>query len=95
MPYVIVATQMIDDGPRGMIYGPTVVGDQHSDPILMGQLNASVTKILGYNFFQFTTEDLPRVVLDKLDGLGYRVVAMTGTYPEWSWILHKEGPSNK
>lgn len=39
---------------------------------------------------QYKTEDPPRVVLEKLELRGFKVVAMTGVGQTCIWTLHKE-----
>lgn len=42
------------------------------------------------NSEEYRCEDPPRVVLDKLEEQGYRVVCMTGVGQTCIWTLHKE-----
>ncbi|KPP73873.1 GTP cyclohydrolase 1 feedback regulatory protein-like, partial [Scleropages formosus] len=70
--------------------GPTMVGDEHSDPEIMNYLGASKTTILGNNFSEYHVSEPPRMVLDKLEKIGYRVVTMTGVGQTLVWCLHKE-----
>ena len=42
---------------------------------------------------QYQCNDAPRIVLDKLETRGYRVVAMTGVGQTCIWTLHKEPDS--
>lgn len=39
---------------------------------------------------EYYVNDAPRVVLDKLESLGYRVVSMTGVGQTLVWCLHRE-----
>lgn len=66
MPYILISTQIRLES------GPTIVGDTYSDPLMMKFLNAEKNQQLGNNFEEFTTPDPPRIVLDKLEVLGYR-----------------------
>uniref|UniRef100_A0A1I8H258 Sulfurtransferase n=1 Tax=Macrostomum lignano TaxID=282301 RepID=A0A1I8H258_9PLAT len=70
--------------------GPTLVGDEWSDPVLMQFLEAKKEKKDGNNFYQWTTLMCPRQVLDRLHLLGYRVSAMTGVGQTCIWTLHTE-----
>ncbi len=39
---------------------------------------------------EYRTEDCARIVLDKLEKIGYRVLSMTGIGQTCIWLLHKE-----
>lgn len=84
MPYLLISTQVRLEN------GPTIVGDADSDPRLMEQLGAKRIQQLGNNFVEYLTPDVPRAVLDKLEKLGWKVVAMTGVGQTCCWTLHKE-----
>ncbi|XP_075049427.1 GTP cyclohydrolase 1 feedback regulatory protein [Mixophyes fleayi] len=84
MPYILISTQI------RMEIGPTIVGDECSDPQLMEQLGASKRIVLGNNFAEYVVNDPPRVTLDKLENLGYHVISMTGVGQTLVWCLHKE-----
>ncbi|TRZ21300.1 hypothetical protein HGM15179_005826 [Zosterops borbonicus] len=84
MPYLLVSTQ------TRLEAGPTMVGDENSDPHLMSVLGAKKRTMLGNNFSEYYVNDAPRVVLDKLESLGYRVVSMTGVGQTLVWCLHRE-----
>ncbi len=46
-----------------------------------------------FKFFlssEYRTEDCARIVLDKLETLGYRVISMTGIGQTCIWLLHKD-----
>ncbi|XP_053837154.1 GTP cyclohydrolase 1 feedback regulatory protein isoform X3 [Vidua macroura] len=84
MPYLLISTQIRLEA------GPTMVGDEHSDPHLMSILGATKRTTLGNNFCEYYVNDAPCVVLDKLESLGYRVVSMTGVGQTLVWCLHRE-----
>lgn len=83
MPYVLVSTQIRLEN------GPTIVGDVDSDPILMEYLNAKPSKQLGNNFVEYITPDLPRVVLNKLEEKGFKVVGVCGIGQTCAWTMYK------
>uniref|UniRef100_A0A8D0C2T1 GTP cyclohydrolase 1 feedback regulatory protein n=1 Tax=Salvator merianae TaxID=96440 RepID=A0A8D0C2T1_SALMN len=88
MPYLLISTQI------RMEVGPTMVGDEHSDPNLMNYLGATKRNMLGNHFWEYYVQDSPRIVLDKLEKCGYRVISMTGVGQTLVWCLHKEITGN-
>ncbi|XP_060789945.1 GTP cyclohydrolase 1 feedback regulatory protein [Neoarius graeffei] len=84
MPYILISTQIRLES------GPTMVGDEYSDPAIMTYLGAKKTTMLGNNFTEYHVAEPPRLVLDKLEKLGFKVVAMTGVGQTMVWCLHKE-----
>ncbi|XP_053330499.1 GTP cyclohydrolase 1 feedback regulatory protein-like [Spea bombifrons] len=84
MPYLLISTQ------TRMEIGPTMVGDEFSDPQLMQQLGATRRILPGNNFTEYFVKEPPRVALDRLEKIGYRVVSMTGVGQTLVWCLHKE-----
>uniref|UniRef100_A0A8D3A0I7 GTP cyclohydrolase 1 feedback regulatory protein n=1 Tax=Scophthalmus maximus TaxID=52904 RepID=A0A8D3A0I7_SCOMX len=83
-PYTVCATVERNEN------GPTNVGDEYSDPVVMGYLGARKTTMLGNNFSEYHVDDPPRLVLDKLEKIGFRIVTMTGVGQTLVWCLHKE-----
>ncbi|XP_078419168.1 GTP cyclohydrolase 1 feedback regulatory protein isoform X2 [Cetorhinus maximus] len=96
MPYVLISTQirlwaaldLLADQSCGET-GPTIVGDEHSDKELMNYLGAEKTTALGNNFSEYRVKYPPRMVLDKLEIIGYNVISMTGLGQTLVWCLHK------
>ncbi|XP_063080122.1 GTP cyclohydrolase 1 feedback regulatory protein [Engraulis encrasicolus] len=84
MPYMLISTQIRLEN------GPTLVGDEYSDPDTMTYLGARKKVVLGNNFAEYHVDDPPRVILDKLEQLGFRVVSMTGVGQTLVWCLHKD-----
>ncbi|XP_061700776.1 GTP cyclohydrolase 1 feedback regulatory protein [Syngnathoides biaculeatus] len=84
MPYILISTQIRLEN------GPTNVGDEHSDPAVMSYLGARKTTVLGNNFSEYQVDEPPRLVLDKLEKIGYRMLTMTGVGQTLVWCLHKE-----
>ncbi|CAL8272301.1 unnamed protein product [Merluccius merluccius] len=84
MPYILISTQI------RLETGPTNVGDEYSDPAVMHYLGARKTTMLGNNFSEYHVDDPPRVVLNKLEQLGFRVLSMTGVGQTLVWCLHRE-----
>ncbi|XP_068436842.1 GTP cyclohydrolase 1 feedback regulatory protein isoform X1 [Clinocottus analis] len=84
MPHMFVSTQI------RLETGPTNVGDEYSDPAIMNYLGARKTTMLGNNFSEYHVDDPPRLVLDKLEKIGFRVLTMTGVGQTLVWCLHKE-----
>ncbi|XP_037499764.1 GTP cyclohydrolase 1 feedback regulatory protein [Rhipicephalus sanguineus] len=84
MPYLLISTQIRLEN------GPTIVGDRNSDPTLMEHLCARKITQPGNDFPEYRTDDPPRTVLNKLELMGYRVVAMSGIGQTCIWTLHKQ-----
>ncbi|CAI4225427.1 unnamed protein product [Auanema sp. JU1783] len=68
MPYLLISTQI------RLECGPTFVGDGASDPTLMEKLEASPTKQLGNEYMEYVTQLPPRIVLNRLESDGWKVV---------------------
>uniref|UniRef100_UPI00358F556C GTP cyclohydrolase 1 feedback regulatory protein n=1 Tax=Myxine glutinosa TaxID=7769 RepID=UPI00358F556C len=91
MPYVLLSTQIRTET------GPTVVGDEASDPELMDYLGATKIQALGNNFYEYRVSDPPRIVLDHLDRRGFCLKQMAGVGQTVIWCMYKppenEGPT--
>ncbi|XP_054717490.1 GTP cyclohydrolase 1 feedback regulatory protein-like [Uloborus diversus] len=83
MPYIVISTQIRVEN------GPTIVGDEQSNPELMQFLGAELVKQLGNDFKEYRSKDPPRIVLDKLELKGYKVIAMAGIGQTCIWTLNK------
>ena len=83
MPYIIISSDFLHDGP-------TRVGDAESDPLLMHQLGARDRGSAGSA--DFLCDCPPRVVLNKLDRMGYnKMNGFIGNSEEgYCWTLQKE-----
>jgi len=68
MPYILISTQIRLEN------GPTIVGDANSDLEIMTYLGAKLVQHLGNNFAEYNCAEPPRVVLDKLEKIGYRLL---------------------
>ncbi|XP_062407170.1 GTP cyclohydrolase 1 feedback regulatory protein-like [Sardina pilchardus] len=84
MPYLLISTLLRSET------GPTMVGDDMSDPAIMNYLGARKTTMLGNNFGEYHVGEPPRTVLDKLEKIGFSVVSMTGVGQTLIWCLHKD-----
>ncbi|XP_076801416.1 GTP cyclohydrolase 1 feedback regulatory protein-like [Clavelina lepadiformis] len=83
MPYVMITTLIRLEN------GPTVVGDEASDRDLMAYLGASLVQKTGNPFKEWVVDLPPRVVLNKLEDAGYKVVGTAGIGQTAIWTLHK------
>mmetsp|Transcript_25121 Transcript_25121/g.63153 ORF Transcript_25121/g.63153 Transcript_25121/m.63153 type:complete len:88 (+) Transcript_25121:94-357(+) len=84
MPYIFVFTSVV------CTTGPTVVGDRSSDEEVMQLLGAKLKPRPGSEHeLQWVTPDCPRIVLDKLELLGFRVCSQSGQGQTILWTLHK------
>jgi len=84
MPHLLISTRIRFES------GPTIVGDERADPEVMAKLGAQLFHEKCNNYSEYRTEDCARIVLDKLETLGYRVMSMTGIGQTCIWLLHKE-----
>ncbi|CAM1325444.1 Uncharacterised protein g8949 [Pycnogonum litorale] len=83
MPYLFVSTQI------RLEEGPTIVGDEHVDVSIMEYLAAQKVTPLGNNSPQYKTKLAPRIILNKLEELGYIVISSVGIGQTCVWTLHK------
>ncbi|CAF3633122.1 unnamed protein product [Rotaria sordida] len=84
MPYLFISTR------TRLESGPTIVGDEQTDPEIMAHLGAQLFHEKCNNFSEYRTDDCARIVLDKLEQLGYHVISMTGIGQTCIWLLHKD-----
>ncbi|XP_062502814.1 GTP cyclohydrolase 1 feedback regulatory protein-like [Corticium candelabrum] len=83
MPYVLISTQI------RLTSGPTCCGDKDADPKLMARLDAKLVKEFGNSFEEYRCDDPPRLVLNKLEKEGYRIVSSAGIGQTIVWTLYK------
>jgi hypothetical protein len=83
MPYLLVSTLIRLEN------GPTICGDELADPAIMEALGCKLVQQPGNNFKEWRCPDVPRVVLNKLEDMGYRVIGITGVGQTCVWTLHK------
>ena len=84
MPYVLISTLI------RLECGPTIVGDEWSDPELMEFLGAKLVNEFGNNFKEYRSSEPPRKILDKLELRGYHVIGMTGIGQTCIWTCYKQ-----
>ncbi|XP_067944340.1 GTP cyclohydrolase 1 feedback regulatory protein-like [Watersipora subatra] len=72
-----------------LMTGPCYVGDEQSDEDLMKALGATLGQQPGNHFKEWRSEEPPRVVLNKLDALGYKVISSTGIGQTCIWTCYK------
>eukprot|EP00118_Oscarella_pearsei_P009270 m.52507 g.52507 ORF g.52507 m.52507 type:complete len:86 (+) comp34215_c0_seq2:3649-3906(+) len=82
--YLLIATQI------RLSTGPTICGDDRSDPAIMKAIGATLTTEIGKSFSEYVSGDAPRVVLDKLEQYGFRVVSSSGVGQTIIWTMHRE-----
>ncbi|XP_065067333.1 GTP cyclohydrolase 1 feedback regulatory protein-like [Rhopilema esculentum] len=83
MPYLLISTQIRLEN------GPTICGDEWTDPEVMKYLECELVQQAGNIFKQYECKYPPRIVLDKLELLGYQVIAMCGAGQTIIWTLKK------
>ncbi|PFX27656.1 GTP cyclohydrolase 1 feedback regulatory protein-like [Stylophora pistillata] len=84
MPYILISCQI------RLASGPTTCGDEFADKELMKYLEAELVHTFGNNFKEHISTNPPRVVLNRLEERGYRVVAATGVGQTLVWTLYKD-----
>ncbi|XP_003386516.1 PREDICTED: GTP cyclohydrolase 1 feedback regulatory protein-like [Amphimedon queenslandica] len=82
--YVLITTQIRLEN------GPTICGDELSDPVLMAKLDAQLVRDAGNPFQVYSSPHPPRVILNKLACEGFRVVSMAGIGQTCIWTLYLE-----
>ena len=83
MPYVFISVQIRSEK------GPTLCGDEQQDPMLMKSLGAALTHDVGQSFKHYVCPDPPRVVLNRIEEQGYKVIACTGAGQTVMWTCYK------
>lgn len=81
MPHILVACKI------RLQSGPTLVGDESSNPALMAELDAVLQQDPGDTYAEYRTELPPRIVLDRLQKRGYSVVGQSGIGQTCVWTL--------
>eukprot|EP00493_Phyllostaurus_siculus_P003582 UN03597 len=83
MPHMIIRSE------NGVENGPTIFGDEGFDPFLVDYLGGKLVQIPGSNNKVYQVHDCPRVVLDKMERMGY--VASVSCFDGKSliWTLRK------
>ncbi|CAF0924550.1 unnamed protein product [Adineta steineri] len=84
MPHLLMSTRI------RLEPGPTIVGDERADPEIMNYLGATLCHEKCNDYSEYRTEDCARIVLDKLEKIGFRVISMTGIGQTCIWLLHKD-----
>jgi hypothetical protein len=84
MPHLLISTKI------RLEPGPTIVGDERADSEVMEYLGAKLFHEKCNNYSEYRTDDCARIVLDKLEQVGYRVISMTGIGQTCIWLLHKD-----
>ena len=83
MPYMMISTLI------RLETGPTIVGDERADLDVMNHLGAQLVQSVGNPFKEWVVELPPRMVLNKLEEIGYKVVGTAGIGQTAIWTLHK------
>ena len=82
MPYLLISTAIRLEN------GPTIIGDEKLDQSITKYLGAELVQTAGNPFKEWSVPDPPRIVLNKLECLGYRVVGTTGIGQTAIWTLY-------
>jgi len=83
MPYMFVSTLIRLEN------GPTVIGDEWLDREVADYLNAKLSRCAGNTFKEWSVDQPPRIVLNKLEQIGYHVIGTTGCGQTMIWTLHR------
>ena len=83
MPYLLVSTTIRLEN------GPTIIGDSDINPDLAADLGAKKVTYPGHTFSHYETPDPPRIVLDKLDKMGYKLISTTGMGQTCVFTMYK------
>eukprot|EP01147_Barroeca_monosierra_P010386 gene10386-2518_t len=70
--------------------GPTTCGDSGSPKDIMDACEAKLITKLGYTIEEYVSSLPPRVVLNRMERFGYKVVASAGMGQTCSWTLYKQ-----
>ncbi|EQC27464.1 hypothetical protein SDRG_14787 [Saprolegnia diclina VS20] len=81
--YLLVSTEVT------VTTGPTIVGDEASDPELMQTLGARLVQAKCQTYKHYTVSAPPRSVLDKLERLGFEICGMSGLGQSIVWTMRK------
>ncbi|XP_072720865.1 GTP cyclohydrolase 1 feedback regulatory protein isoform X2 [Ciconia boyciana] len=88
MPYLLISTQIRMEGGNG-----EKKANRQAGRSLVTDAAAVVEDVLSHaaqTNWEYYVNDAPRIVLNKLESCGYRVVSMTGVGQTLVWCLHKE-----
>eukprot|EP00112_Aurelia_sp_Birch-Aquarium-sp1_P017479 Seg4057.2 transcript_id=Seg4057.2/GoldUCD/mRNA.D3Y31 product="GTP cyclohydrolase 1 feedback regulatory protein" protein_id=Seg4057.2/GoldUCD/D3Y31 len=83
MPYLLISTQIRLEN------GPTMCGDEWADPQIMKILECELVQTPGNIFKQYQCSHPPRIVLDRLEIMGYSLVSVCGVGQSIIWTMNK------
>eukprot|EP00039_Didymoeca_costata_P006983 m.95170 g.95170 ORF g.95170 m.95170 type:complete len:101 (-) comp13480_c1_seq6:284-586(-) len=86
MPYLIISSHSV------LERGPTMCGDAEAPKEIMDILEAQKMKKLGNTFEEFISQLPPRIILNRLELLGFNVVTQSGPGQTCVWTL--KGPQD-